>query len=137
MSEYMSKCIESYVYGADKDSCWISFPLLMAVTRIVLATEREMFSRHVCPLCGKRIKSRRGLRLHIVHRHGGLNTLVREVHEKYRELLKHIAMHPSARKDRLCIETGSTVLRMVLCFKTKTELANYILNHPELLKNTI
>ena len=135
MSEYMSRCIESYVYGADKDSCWISFPLLMAVTCIVLATEREMFSRRVCPLCGKHIKSRKGLRLHIAYRHGGLSTLVREAHEKYRELLKHIAMRSPARKNRLCIETRSTSLRMILCFKTKTELASYILNHPELLKN--
>jgi hypothetical protein len=131
----MFRCIESYIYGDDKDSCWASFPLLMAVARIALATEREAFSKHACPLCGKHIRSRRGLRLHIAYRHGGLNALVREVHEKYRELLNHIAMHTSARKDRLCIETRSTPLRMVLCFKSKTELANYILNHPELLKN--
>jgi len=134
MSEYMSNCIESYVYGDDKDSCWMIFPLLMAVTCIVLATEREMFSKHVCPLCGKHIKSRRGLRLHIANKHRGLNTLVKEAYEKYRELLKHIVIHTSARKNKFCIETRST-LRMILCFKSKTELASYILSHPELLKN--
>jgi len=135
MSEYMFRCIESYVYGDDEDSCWVSFPLLMAVTCIVLAAEREMFSKHVCPLCGKHIKSKRGLRLHIAYRHGGLNTLVREAHEKYRELLKHIAIHTPAAKNRFCIEARSTPLQIAPCFKTKTELASYILNHPELLKN--
>ena len=135
MSEYIFRCIESYVYGDDKDSCWLAFPLLMAVTCIVLATEREMFSKHVCPLCGKRIRSKKGLRLHIANKHRGLNTLVREAYEKYRELLKHIAEHSPAGKNKFCIETRSASLRMILCFKTKTELANYILNHPELLKN--
>uniref|UniRef100_A0A7J2U1K2 C2H2-type domain-containing protein n=1 Tax=Ignisphaera aggregans TaxID=334771 RepID=A0A7J2U1K2_9CREN len=135
MSEYISRCIVSYIYGDDKDSCWLVFPLLMAVTHIVLATEREMFSRHMCPICGKRIRSKKGLRLHIANKHRGLNTLVREAYEKYRELLKHIAEHSPAGKNKFCIETKSASLRMILCFKTKTELASYILNHPELLKN--
>jgi hypothetical protein len=135
MSEYIFKCIESYVYGDDEDSCWQVFPLLMAVACIVLAGEREMFSRNVCPICGKHIKSRKGLRLHIAYKHRGLNTLIREAYEKYKELLKHIVEHSPKSKNRFCIETRSTSLRMILCFKTKTELASYILNHPELLKN--
>ena len=109
----------------------------MAVTHIVLATEREMFSRHVCPICGKHIRSKKGLRLHIANGHGGLDTLVREAYEKYRELLKHIAEHSPAGRNKFCIETGSASLRMILCFKTKTELASYILNHPELLKKPL
>ena len=135
MSEYIFKCIESYVYGDDEDSCWQVFPLLMAVACIVLAGEREMFSRNVCPICGKHIKSRKGLRLHIAYKHRGLNTLIREAYEKYKELLKHIVEHSPKSKNRFCIETRSASLRMTLCFKTKTELANYILNHPEVLKN--
>jgi len=131
-SHYVRKCVEGVVKGSDTRSCWLNFPLLMAVAEVVLEPAREKYSMRVCPLCGESFKTRKGLSAHIANKHSGLDPLVKQVYTAYQALQKRITVRSKSAKLRFCIEEESMppVLR---CFKTRTELAIHIAKHPELL----
>jgi len=131
-SHYMRKCVEGVVRGSDTRSCWLSFPLLMAVAEAVLEPAREKYSRRVCPLCGESFKTRKGLSTHIANKHRGLDPLVKQVYTAYQALQKHVVIRSKSARRRFCIEEESTP-PVLQCFKTRTELAIHIAKHPELL----
>jgi uncharacterized C2H2 Zn-finger protein len=105
----------------------------MAVAEVVLEPAREKYSRRVCPLCGESFKTRKGLSAHIANKHSGLDPMVKQVYTAYQALQKHVVIRSKSARRRFCIEEAKTPPTL-LCFETKTGLANYILNHPELLK---
>ena len=120
------------ITSSPRNRQWLvaNFPLLFAVLKTLHGKAIESLDNLRCPVCGKQTRRRAAVIAHFVRTHREAFTrIVNDVTDAYRKLLNAI-------NDR----THHIVLRLneeELIFKSRKELAMFIEEHPEVLKQIL